>query len=59
LLLLCSDGLTSMVRDEEIEKILQAGHTCKALIDAANGYGGHDNTTVVVGAVDLHGKSLG
>ena len=59
LLLLCSDGLTSMVPDEEIEEILKTrdlAHTCKALIDAANNYGGHDNTTVVVAAVGAHKK---
>ena len=59
LLLLCSDGLTSMVPDEEIKEILRTrdlGHTCKALIDAANNYGGHDNTTVVVAAVGAHKK---
>jgi serine/threonine protein phosphatase PrpC len=54
LLLLCSDGLTSMVPDEEINELLNPRdltHTCKALIDAANSHGGHDNTTVVVAVV--------
>ena len=61
LLLLCSDGLTSMVPDEEIEEILKTRdlvHVCKALIDAANSYGGHDNTTVVVAAVSAQNKWL-
>jgi PPM family protein phosphatase len=50
--LLCSDGLTSMVTDEEVERTLRetpdlrtAGH---ALIDAANAAGGRDNITVVL-----------
>jgi serine/threonine protein phosphatase PrpC len=54
LLLVCSDGLTSMVPDEEIGEILKSrglAHTCKALIDAANSHGGQDNTTVVVAAI--------
>jgi protein phosphatase len=59
LLLLCSDGLTSMVPDEEIEGILRTrdlGQTCKALIDAANSHGGHDNTTVALAAVGTQKK---
>jgi len=50
LLLLCSDGLNSMIPDEDIHRILTSSapeDVCLALIDAANGQGGHDNTTVV------------
>jgi PPM family protein phosphatase len=51
-LLLCSDGLTSMVADEVIRKIL-AGHddpqaASQALVEAANAAGGQDNITTVV-----------
>ncbi|HEV2906956.1 MAG TPA: Stp1/IreP family PP2C-type Ser/Thr phosphatase [Actinomycetota bacterium] len=51
-LLLCSDGLTSMVADELIRKIL-TGHddpqaASQALVEAANGAGGQDNITTVV-----------
>jgi PPM family protein phosphatase len=51
-LLLCSDGLTSMVSDEDIRKIL-AGHdepqaASEALVEAANEAGGQDNITTVV-----------
>ena len=51
-LLLCSDGLTSMVADELIRKIL-AGHddpqaASQALVEAANSAGGQDNITTVV-----------
>jgi PPM family protein phosphatase len=51
-LLLCSDGLTTMVSDFGIQQILGAGEgveaTVWALIEHANTAGGVDNTTVVV-----------
>ena len=51
-ILLCSDGLTTMVADFTIEQILDAGEgvepTAWALIEQANTAGGVDNTTVVV-----------
>jgi len=51
-ILLCSDGLTTMVADFTIEQILDAGEgvepTSWALIEQANAAGGVDNTTVVV-----------
>lgn len=54
--LLCSDGLTKMVSDEEIKQILLAnpdpGAACMALIAAANAAGGDDNITVVVVNLD-------
>lgn len=50
--LLCSDGLTSMVSDEQIAAILgeqpAAQATVWALIEAANNAGGEDNITVAV-----------
>ena len=51
LLLLCSDGLTEMVEDPEIERILLRNDPSSAvakLIAAANDHGGVDNITVVV-----------
>lgn len=53
LLLLCSDGLTDMLVDNEIEAILAIGdanlNTLAAnLLDAANAKGGHDNVSVVL-----------
>jgi protein phosphatase len=53
LYLLCSDGLTSMVADVEIERILASARAdlddaAKKLIEAANSAGGEDNITVVV-----------
>jgi serine/threonine protein phosphatase PrpC len=51
-LLLCSDGLTEMVSDEEVLTVLQAegdpAAACGRLIDRANEQGGKDNITVVV-----------
>ncbi len=58
-LLLCSDGLTSMVEDAEIERILAtspAPQTAVAtLIATANDGGGQDNITAVV--VDIDGSA--
>jgi protein phosphatase len=52
-ILLCSDGLTTMVEDADILKTvlghpddLQAG--CRALVELANARGGDDNVTVVL-----------
>jgi protein phosphatase len=53
LVLLCSDGLSAMVRDEEIARVLEATGAApreagEALIAAANAAGGEDNVTVVL-----------
>ena len=53
LFLLCSDGLTSMVSDEEIAQLLVAARADlddagKKLVAAANQAGGEDNITVVL-----------
>jgi PPM family protein phosphatase len=53
LFLLCSDGLTTMVRDDEILALAASGdgdpgRIADALIDAANAAGGEDNITVVL-----------
>jgi protein phosphatase len=51
-LLLCTDGLTEMVPDEQITSILDQGkrpdETCRDLVDRALERGGRDNVTVVV-----------
>jgi protein phosphatase len=51
-LLLCSDGLTEMVGDEEVLNILRAqadpAAACDHLVRRANEQGGKDNITVVV-----------
>ena len=47
--LLCTDGLTNMVDDETIAKILQtAQNPADALIEAALSAGGKDNVSVIV-----------
>jgi PPM family protein phosphatase len=51
-LLLCSDGLTSMVSEERVAEVLSSSETLSkaadALIDEANEAGGRDNITVVL-----------
>ncbi|MDR3589784.1 MAG: Stp1/IreP family PP2C-type Ser/Thr phosphatase [Negativicutes bacterium] len=52
-LLLCTDGLTTMVRDEDIQQGLSAGpadgDACmEALVAAANTAGGYDNITAIL-----------
>ena len=50
--LMCSDGLTNMIEDEEIKKIVLGQRDivekAEKLIDTANGNGGKDNITVVL-----------
>lgn len=52
LYLLCSDGLSDMANDSEIEDILRATgsleHKARRLIDRANANGGRDNITVLL-----------
>ena len=51
LILVCSDGLTDMVPDEEIREILHHNKpraACGKLITAANEHGGLDNITVLL-----------
>ena len=56
LVLLCSDGLTTMVADEDILGILAAAPTlddaARELVRAANTGGGEDNVTVVLFRVE-------
>ncbi|MBE0477181.1 MAG: Stp1/IreP family PP2C-type Ser/Thr phosphatase [Coriobacteriia bacterium] len=51
-LLICSDGLTAMLADDEIAMVLgsapDADAGARALVDAANAAGGHDNISVVI-----------
>ncbi len=50
--LLCSDGLNSMLTDDEIAAVVETGgsldETCDRLIKAANERGGNDNISVVL-----------
>lgn len=52
-ILICSDGLTDMLSDEEIKQILNdtqkaPSSTCQSFIDTANAKGGKDNISVVL-----------
>lgn len=51
-LLLCTDGLTNMVTDSEIQKVLLSerptAEKCDRLIEMANAAGGLDNITVLI-----------
>ena len=48
---MCSDGLTEMVRDKDIKRIVteaeNINEAVKTLIDEANKNGGVDNITVI------------
>ena len=58
-LMLCSDGLSGMIRNDEIRDILRTVEdpleSCKVLTDRANQAGGHDNITVVVAKFEGEG----
>ena len=51
-ILMCSDGLTDMLEDEEIFEIINEKKDVREaideLIDAANDYGGNDNITIIL-----------
>ena len=53
ILLLCSDGLTTMIPDDEIARLMNETQgdieeAAQSLVDAANARGGEDNITVVL-----------
>jgi PPM family protein phosphatase len=54
-LILCSDGLSGMIRSDEIREVLleleDPEQACKVLIERANDAGGHDNITAIVALV--------
>jgi protein phosphatase len=53
--LLCSDGLSNLVDDKEIEEIVDQHdlqEACEKLVTSANSRGGDDNITVVILQVD-------
>jgi protein phosphatase len=55
-ILLCSDGLTGMLEDDQIAEIIvhneDPWHIAKELVVAANAYGGEDNISVIVVRVE-------
>ena len=59
-LVLCTDGLSGLVRKDEIAEVLAESNddlltACKELIDRANENGGPDNITVIVARFDGDG----
>jgi PPM family protein phosphatase len=60
ILLLCSDGLTDLVWNDEILEVIRSKPNLKeasrALIELANSRGGHDNITVVLISVPANFK---
>jgi serine/threonine protein phosphatase PrpC len=54
--IICSDGLSDMVSDKDIEEILNRGltldETAQVLIDQANANGGKDNITLILVKVE-------
>ena len=61
LYLLCSDGLTDMLSDDEILELLDGAGDPEAatgrLVEAANAHGGDDNITVVVFEIAAEGAA--
>ncbi|MFZ5565562.1 MAG: Stp1/IreP family PP2C-type Ser/Thr phosphatase [Pseudomonadota bacterium] len=61
--LMCSDGLSDMVRDADIAKILQLPlnpeQKAKTLVDTANAHGGRDNITVLLVQVEAGSEKRG
>ncbi|MBC7474211.1 MAG: Stp1/IreP family PP2C-type Ser/Thr phosphatase [Candidatus Sericytochromatia bacterium] len=57
-IIMCTDGLTNLVSDEEIQQFVFENDDleaiCKKLVATANERGGHDNITVVL--LDIDGK---
>ena len=55
ILLMCSDGLTNMLTEEDISKIISSDNTpeekAKELVRRANETGGTDNITVVIAVI--------
>lgn len=60
LIILCSDGLCGMIRDNQIAQIIQESNgnvdtLSDQLIDAALAAGGNDNVTIAIAAIDEGG----
>jgi protein phosphatase len=62
IILLCSDGLTSMISEAQVAEILRAsdglGRAAQTLIDEANRAGGRDNITVILFRLEEVGSAL-
>jgi len=62
LVLMCSDGLTDMLSDEEIQRLVVEGgpleEICGRLVDRANEKGGSDNITVLLVQIQKQGRGI-
>jgi len=62
IILLCSDGLTTHVTEDQIKGVLssdkQLDTICSELVDMANGQGGNDNITVVAVKCNLSDEGV-
>lgn len=62
-LLLCSDGLTSMISEDDVAALLRDATdldaAARALVDAANDAGGRDNITVVLARLEEVAGAVG
>jgi PPM family protein phosphatase len=63
IILLCSDGLTSMISEAQVAEILRTApgldRAAQALIDEANRAGGRDNITVILFRLEEVGTAMG
>ena len=63
IILLCSDGLTSMITEAQVTEVMRASEgldrAAHGLIDEANRAGGRDNITVVLFRVEEVGSGMG
>lgn len=50
IILMCSDGLTNMLHEEEIYSIIRENEdvACERLVQRANELGGYDNISVII-----------
>lgn len=50
IILMCSDGLTNMIQEEEIYNIINENieEACNKLVEKANALGGYDNISVII-----------
>lgn len=50
IILMCSDGLTNMIKEDEIYSIINenANEACNKLVLKANELGGYDNISVII-----------
>jgi len=54
IILMCSDGLTNMIQEEEIYKIINNNleDACDKLVEKANALGGYDNISIIIDKKD-------